>query len=215
MIEKAQKAADAAKKEAFDKGHALSNRRKEAIPGFVQGVMALFEAVSMPKASIQMDQEITDQPSAAPNGFDKIRLLFSANTGMKLQPVEGVASGGDLSRLTLCIKTLISGKMNMPTLIFDEIDTGISGDAALKVGKLMRKLGEGLQVISISHLPQIAAAANTHYLVYKYEADGQTHSALKALSEHERIDAIASITGGSMAGDAGKELAKQLLMASK
>lgn len=215
LIEKAQKTAELAKKEAFSKGQILSDQRKYAIPAFEKGVMSLFEAVSMPKASIQMEQEISATPSSAPNGFDKIRLLFSANTGMKLQAVEQVASGGELSRLTLCIKTLISGKMNMPTLIFDEIDTGISGDAALKVGKLMRKLGEGLQVISISHLPQIAAAADTHYLVYKYEENGQTHSSLKALNESERIDAIASITGGSMAGDAGKILAKQLLDASK
>lgn len=144
-------------------------------------------------------------------GLDTIEFLFSANKGGTLNPLAKVASGGELSRLMLSIKTIISDKTALPTIIFDEIDTGVSGNIADKMADIMKQLSVGTQVFSITHLPQIAAKGNAHYVVYKESTDKRTFSKLKQLKSDERIDVLASMLSGEKVTQAALDNAKELL----
>jgi len=144
-------------------------------------------------------------------GIDKIKFLFSANKGVDYKELNKVASGGELSRLMLCIKSLITKLIALPTIIFDEIDTGVSGEVAFKVGNMMESIAKQHQVISITHLPQIASKGDSHYFVYKEIVNGTTITRLKKLNQKERITEIAKMLGGEKPTAVAVENAKELL----
>jgi DNA repair protein RecN (Recombination protein N) len=149
-------------------------------------------------------------------GKDVVSFMFSANKGMALRPVAQVASGGEIARLMLSLKALISATVKLPTIIFDEIDTGVSGKIAEKMAEIMKEMGNsGRQVISITHLPQIAALGTYHYKVEKHDTKEITTTIMRQLSNEERIDEIAQMLSGSDITDAAKTNAKELLKRSK
>jgi DNA repair protein RecN (Recombination protein N) len=145
-------------------------------------------------------------------GSDSIEFLFDANKKGQFAPLRKVASGGELSRLMLCIKSLVATSMNLPTLIFDEIDTGISGEAAKQVGVIMKELSAARQVICITHQPQIAGKANAHYLVYKAVEKDSITTGVRQLSQDERIVAIAKMLSGEKPTAAALENAREMVM---
>jgi DNA repair protein RecN (Recombination protein N) len=153
-----------------------------------------------------------EQQDLAPNGQDKVSFLFSANTSTPLQPVAQVASGGEIARVMLSLKAMISSAVKLPTIIFDEIDTGVSGKTAEKMAEMMQEMGHGgRQVLSITHLPQIAALGTAHYKVSKDEGPQGTVSRMTELTTDERVNEIAQMLSGSNVTDAAIENAKQLL----
>ncbi|MBL4654040.1 MAG: DNA repair protein RecN [Flavobacteriales bacterium] len=190
-------------------GTIISQTRRQAAPKLQAEILELLYMVKMPNSSL----EIKIEPSEVPNqyGLDAIQLSFSANKGGALQDLSKVASGGELSRLMLCIKAMTSKHKALPTIIFDEIDTGVSGEVADKMGVIMRKMGEKMQVISITHLPQIAGKGHNHFYVYKDEKGGITNSNIKKLNDNERVDELAKMLSGAEKTDAAVENAKELL----
>jgi DNA repair protein RecN (Recombination protein N) len=188
----------------------LSDRRAKAIPQIEQRVNELLVQVQMPDAQIKISQQNLGD-AFNPDGIDQIDLLFAANKGSSFQPINKVASGGELSRLMLCIKSLISDKVALPTIVFDEIDTGISGEAAMKVSNVMKQHAAKHQVIAITHLPQIAGKADTHLLVYKNNDQDTTQTYIKTLSKEERIGEIARMLHGENPSDKVLEAAKELI----
>lgn len=187
----------------------LSSNRKKAIKVVEVATSATLQQVGMPSAKLLFNQQTTTALNK--DGLDEIQLLFSANAGQTPAPVNKVASGGELSRLMLAIKSLLAKHTSLPTLIFDEIDTGISGETALKVGKVITDLGNDMQILSITHLPQIAAKGNSHYFVYKNEGNNKTTTGIKKLSKDERINAIAEMLSGKNPGASALQNAKELL----
>ena len=188
----------------------LSTNRKQVIPALEQQVQKALTMVGMPHAQLRVSQE-TDINLLNLTGADRIQFLFSANKGQAPMPMNKVASGGELSRLMLCIKSLIAKKTALPTIIFDEIDTGISGEIALKVGAIMEQMAQSMQVITITHLPQIASKKGKHFRVFKNEAGEQTSTGIEALHKDERILEVAKMLGGEQASAAAMEHAKELL----
>ena len=130
-------------------------------------------------------------------GQDNVNFLFSANKNVEVRPVSQIASGGEISRLMLCLKAMMAGAAALPTIIFDEIDTGTSGEIADKMGEIMKQMGTNMQVITITHLPQIAAKGSGHYIVYKEDADNGTSTYMRKLTEGERISEIARMLSGA------------------
>jgi DNA repair protein RecN (Recombination protein N) len=144
-------------------------------------------------------------------GIDSLRFLFSANPGVAPAPLEKVASGGEISRLMLALKASLSDRSVLPTVVFDEIDVGISGEMAGKVASLMRQMSDKHQLIVITHLPQIAAAGTSHYQVFKETADNQVHTQVKLLSNQERTVEIAKMMSGEKWGNATLMAAQELI----
>jgi DNA repair protein RecN (Recombination protein N) len=164
----------------------------------------------MPHAQLCIQQE-TDINLLTNTGADRIQFLFTANKGQAPMPMNKVASGGELSRLMLCIKSLIAKETALPTIIFDEIDTGISGEIDLKVGAIMQQMAQNMQVITITHLPQIASKKGKHFSVFKNEMGQQTTTGIKALDSNERILEIATMLSGEQPSVSAMEHAKELL----
>ncbi|MCX2482676.1 DNA repair protein RecN [Pedobacter sp. MR2016-24] len=187
----------------------LSKNRSKAITVAENQVGQILVRVGMPNAKIKIEQTVVTNLNK--DGKDMISLLFSANTGQPPAPVSKVASGGELSRLMLAIKSIISKHTSLPTLIFDEIDTGISGETALRVGDVIGELEHNMQVICITHLPQIAAKGTAHYFVYKDEQKNRTTTAIRRLSQTERIAAIAEMLSGKNPGESALKNAEDLL----
>jgi len=187
----------------------LSKNRSKAITVAENQVGQILVRVGMPNAKIKIEQTVVTNLNK--DGKDMISLLFSANTGQPPAPVSKVASGGELSRLMLAIKSIISKHTSLPTLIFDEIDTGISGETALRVGDVIGELEHNMQVICITHLPQIAAKGTAHYFVYKDEQKNRTTTAIRRLSQTERIAAIAEMLSGRNPGESALKNAEDLL----
>lgn len=187
----------------------LSTNRKKAIQLVEIETGKTLQQVGMPNAKIVLNQQLLGQLNK--DGLDEISLLFTANAGQAPAPVSKVASGGELSRLMLAIKALLAKHTSLPTLIFDEIDTGISGETALKVGKVIAELGQHMQVLSITHLPQIAAKGHSHYFVYKNETSDKTTTGIRKLNQEERIHAIAEMLSGKNPGASALQNAKELL----
>lgn len=187
----------------------ISKARKEAIPGFQQDVTQMLTGLGMPNAAFVVAHEPGNHLAA--DGLDQIRFLFNANKGEKLDDLSRVASGGEKSRLMLAIKSLISKKLLLPTIIFDEIDTGVSGAVADRVGEILLSLASDMQVISITHLPQIAGKGNQHFQVYKHESENLTSTHVKKLNPDERIIEIAKLISGQEVTTASVESARQLL----
>ena len=187
----------------------LSERRKAVVSDFQQKVQTLLAQLSMEHAQLKV--AIAAANDLLPTGTDEVEFLFAPNKGSQFLPIKRVASGGELSRLTLCIKSLVASSIPLPTLIFDEIDSGISGDVALKMGQILRKLSSEHQVAVITHSPQVASKADSHYFVYKRADDTRTTTKVRHLNEAERIRAIATMLSTSPPSDSAIENAKELL----
>lgn len=190
-------------------GETLRNKRAEAILPLCQTLTTLLHEVGMEKAKVDVRLLPLDTPGF--DGLEQVELLFTANLGQDLQPLSKVASGGELSRLMLCIKTILAQNKKLPTLIFDEIDTGISGEAAQKTGRLMKKLGKSHQILAITHLPQMTAQGDFHYHIFKIEQDKETSSKIQLLAPEARISQLAQMISGENPGETALNHAKELL----
>lgn len=191
------------------KGKELSLTRKKAAPILEKSVIEILQSLGMPHAAFVV--HIEKRTQAGPDGYDRVQYLFSANKGGRPENMAEIASGGEMSRLMLAIKSLISQKKLMPTIIFDEIDTGVSGEIAGRVGRIMLAMSKKMQLISITHLPQIAGKANQHYLVYKREDDTRTTSLISRLDDERRLEEIAGMLSDDMPTAASRQAAKELL----
>jgi DNA repair protein RecN (Recombination protein N) len=200
-------------KELQDKLSALSGelsaKRESVIPELERQVQEVLAEVGMPNAVLKVAQEPIEQLNET--GADRIQFLFSANKGQAPMPMNKVASGGELSRLMLSIKSLIAKKTALPTIIFDEIDTGISGEVALKVGAIMEQLAQNMQVITITHLPQIASKGQKHFRVFKDESGSQTRTGIQELKAEDRVLEVAKMLSGENPGAFALQNAKELL----
>jgi DNA repair protein RecN (Recombination protein N) len=187
----------------------LTKKRECAAHDIEKTLLARLVLLGMPHVRFHID---INKEQLHYNGQDKVAFLFSANTSMPLQPISQVASGGEIARVMLSIKAMISGVVKLPTIIFDEIDTGVSGKIAEQMAQIMFEMGQHeRQVISITHLPQIAALGTTHYKVYKEETVKGTTSRMVLLSADERVTEIAQMLSGSNVSEAAVENARQLL----
>lgn len=189
----------------------LRKGREQAIPKVREKILNILEKVGMPGSQLDIRLDTLPEDAFRSDGGDAINFLFSSNKGQAPQPVGKIASGGELSRLMLAIKALIAEHTALPTIIFDEIDTGISGEVALRVGDILAQLGERMQVIAISHLPQIASRGIAHYKVFKTEESGKTSTQMVLLDKQARIMEIAQMLSGSDPGSAALEHARTLL----
>ncbi|MFT5834437.1 MAG: DNA repair protein RecN (Recombination protein N) [Cognaticolwellia sp.] len=196
-------------KELREKAGVLTQRRQGVIPFFQEEIHKMLTQLNMKHARLQI--ELKPSKNLVRTGSDMIAFMFAANKGSRLDYIRNVASGGEMSRLALCTKSLVADAITLPTLIFDEIDTGVSGDVALKMGHILRDLANRHQVISITHTPQIAARADHHYLVYKYVAGETTLSAVKLLEKKERINEIAVMLSGNPPSKAAMNNARELM----
>ena len=169
----------------------LHDKRCQAAEAFGEKVTALVKQLAMPFAQFKV--EVETQEGFTAKGTDSIRFLFSANKGIVPADLGRVASGGELSRLMLAIKSAVSDYNYIPTLIFDEIDTGVSGEVAAKIGGIMKQMGNVLQLISITHLPQVATQAEYHYFIYKDNESERTQSHIRLLDSNERVTEIAKM----------------------
>ena len=186
----------------------ITNNRNKAISPFTERVNSLLAQVGMPNAILKVQLQ---KVQLTIDGADTIEFLFDANKSGRFEPLRKVASGGELSRIMLCIKSLVAKKLQLPTLIFDEIDTGISGEAAKQVGVIMKELSLGHQLISITHQPQIAAKANAHYFVYKSINGDKINTAIRLLDNEERIVTIAQMLSGEKPTAAALENAREMV----
>jgi DNA repair protein RecN (Recombination protein N) len=186
----------------------ISANRTKAVKPFIEKVNALLKQVGMPNAQLKVTVE---KATLNTYGSDAIGFLFDANKSNRFEPLHKVASGGELSRLMLCVKSQVAKKLQLPTLIFDEIDTGISGEAAKQVGNIMKELSSNHQLISITHQPQIAARANAHFFVHKAIKDDKIVTAVKLLNNDERITAIAQMLSGEKPTAAALQNAREMV----
>lgn len=189
----------------------VHERRLNAVPQVEKYVESVLSTVGMPNAQLKIGLELLNVDKLNQYGRNSVSFLFSANKGQSLQAIQKVASGGELSRVMLAIKSLVAKSSALPTIIFDEIDTGISGEVALKVGEVMEDLSKHMQVIAISHLPQIASKGSAHFKVYKEDKNDKTYSNIQLLNNEQRIFEIAQMLSGSNPGEAALQHAKELL----
>ncbi|MDP4289981.1 MAG: DNA repair protein RecN [Bacteroidota bacterium] len=191
-------------------GKKLTESRKAVTAKITAEITATLKQLGIPDAVFRIQVEPLNEYT--PSGADRIIFLFSANKGSQPGELSRIASGGELSRVMLAVKSLISQRKLLPTLIFDEIDTGVSGEVAGKVGNIMRLMSKGLQLIAITHLPQIAGMSDHHYMVYKEHHNGSTATAIRKLSKEERIMEIAKMLSNETVTEAAMETAKELLV---
>lgn len=189
----------------------LSKKRQAQVTPLEEQVNRLLKQVGMPNARLQVKVQ-SGLGVLNSSGMDTIDFLFDANKSNRFEPIRKVASGGELSRLMLCIKSLVAESIDLATLIFDEIDTGISGEAARQVGIILKNLAKKRQVICITHQPQIAGKANAHYFVYKESKGGQVKANIRLLTQEERITAIAQMLSGEKPTAAALENAREMVM---
>ncbi len=211
LIVQQQKEVAATEKKAVELASYISKGREKQIKGFEKRVHDLLQRVGMPSAKINV-KLTADQLGS--NGSDAIEFLFDANNSGQFHPLRKVASGGELSRLMLCIKSLVGDSLKFSTQIFDEIDTGIAGEAARQVGLLLKELSASRQVICITHQPQIAGKAHTHFFVYKDKGSGPTGAVrtfIRPLNSDERVQTIAQMIGGENPTPAALANARELL----
>ncbi|ERJ60795.1 DNA repair protein RecN [Sphingobacterium paucimobilis] len=192
-------------------GYDIHEKRKSIIPRVEMEVQQTLSAVGMPNAQLKIDLQLLDGDRMSVKGLDVIQFLFSANKGQAMQAIHKVASGGELSRVMLAIKSLVAKSSALPTIIFDEIDTGISGEVALRVGEVMDSLADHMQVLAISHLPQIASKGKAHFKVYKEDRGDKTQSNIQLLNKDERVMEIAQMLSGTNPGEAALQHARELL----
>jgi len=208
-LEKLKKEIDELNAKLFKQAKELDSNRRKAITLAEKEVGTALKKMSMPNAVLSFN--LITQAQLNNNGINEVQLLFTANAGQQAAPVGKVASGGELSRLMLAVKALLAKHTALPTLIFDEIDTGISGETALRVGEVIDALASDMQIMAITHLPQIAAKGNSHYFVYKNEKADKTTTGIRKLSADERVGAIAEMLSGKNPGASALQNAKELL----
>jgi DNA repair protein RecN (Recombination protein N) len=191
--------------------HVLSESRNQVLDKVSSHLTESLASLGIPNATLAWENNQIEMRSS---GIDKIQLLFSANKGLSPKPFKQVASGGELSRLMLSIKHLLAQKRALPTLILDEIDTGVSGEIAIKIGQMLTQMSQGHQLIAITHLPQIAAAGSSHWYVYKDHAGEKTVSGIRELQGEERVDEIAKMIGGQKGYLELKDNVRKLIQAN-
>ncbi|MCB0705830.1 MAG: DNA repair protein RecN [Saprospiraceae bacterium] len=188
----------------------LHEKRAAVIPAFEHKIHQRLGLLSMENAHLQVD--LRNAENLTSTGRNEVHFLFAANKGDRLQEVKDVASGGELARLTLVTKSLVASSIPLPSLIFDEIDTGISGDVALKMGDILRELSDQHQVVAITHSPQVASKADAHYFVYKKDTTDRTVTRVKMLEEDERVRAIATMLSQNPPSESAMSNARELLL---
>ncbi len=208
VLEDLENRAKAAKRDAMVIARSISTARQTAAQAFASAL----EEEARPLGMKNLRCTIAITPTRlSPTGIDAVEFLFAFNKNSSPLPVRDTASGGEISRLMLVIKTIVGRKMQLPTIIFDEIDTGVSGDIASRIGVMMSRIAENIQVITITHLPQVAARGTSHYKVYKEDNDTSTETKLRRLDESGRIDEIAMMLSGDSSNAAARETARVLL----
>lgn len=195
--------------EALQRADAIHAARTKAVPAIESELSATLAELGMPSARFTVD--VAAQEELLPSGRDRVSFLFSANAGIAPQPVEKIASGGEISRVMLALKALVARSMQQPTIIFDEIDTGVSGQIADAMGRIISDLSRSMQVINITHLPQVASKGKTHFVVYKEDTLLGALTSIRQLSARERVDEIAKMLSGSTVTSAAVEQARCLL----
>ncbi|MBC8152326.1 MAG: DNA repair protein RecN, partial [Bacteroidetes bacterium] len=204
----AREQTDLARQQLMGSAETLSQQRQAVLEPIQQEIRGLLRDLGMPNASLKFQTE-TGKPT--PTGIDTVSFLFSANKGVKPQQLKNVASGGEFSRLMMAIKYILASKRSLPTIIFDEIDTGVSGEIAIKMGNMMRTMANNHQIIAITHLPQIAAQGSAHYFVYKDNSSEKTVSRIKKLTFDERVGEIAQMIGGASPSPSAVKNAREIL----
>lgn len=207
----AKNAFESAEKNLLDQAVKLTTSRKKIFTKLTAELEGLLKEVGIPEAKLDI---VHTSIQATSTGCDAIDILFSANKGIAPKPLAQVASGGEFSRVMFCLKYVLADKTSMPTLILDEIDNGVSGEIALKLGKLMQQMSERHQLITITHLPQIASKGNAHYFVFKDNSEAKTISNIRLLKKEERIHEIAQMIGGASPSKVALQSAKELLSLS-
>ncbi|AZI67083.1 DNA repair protein RecN [Kaistella daneshvariae] len=187
----------------------LSANRKKSIPDFIKKIEKLLHQLGLEKAKIEV--QLTDLENFTPRGKESIQLLFQANSGFPLKPIQTAISGGERSRVMLSIKKLMAENTELPTLILDEIDTGVSGKVAEEIGNVMKEMSENMQLIIISHLAQVAAKGNSNYKVIKREISGKTQSTIVRLNAEEKLQEIAQLLSGAQITEAAVAQARELM----
>ncbi len=187
----------------------LSSNRKKSAPDFVKKTEALLKQLGLEKAKIEV--ELKDSQNFNPFGKEQIQLMFQANSGFPLKPIQTAISGGERSRVMLSVKKIMAENAELPTLILDEIDTGVSGKVAEEMGNVMREMSENMQLIVITHLAQVAAKGNNNYKVMKADVSGKTQSTILPLNNEEKLQEIAQLLSGSKITEAAISQAKELM----
>lgn len=208
-IKKTQKALQHAEQLLEESAEELHAKRKAVLPKLKQQLETMLKDLGLPNAQFDLRLEDAEQYTAM--GKDTLAFLFTANKGMPFGPLKKVASGGEMSRIMLVIKAILARHTQLPTIIFDEIDTGVSGEVARKMADILADMGNAMQVISITHLPQIAAKGKQHFKVYKQDIEGITTTQLTQLNAEERIVELAEMLGGEQKSDVAVAHAKELL----
>ena len=200
----------AQKVEELDAFSALIHQnRANAIPVLSSKLISILETLGMP--NVRFNIELLPSATYFQNGKDELQFLFSANKGTDFGLLKKVASGGEMSRIMLAVKAILAQYSKLPTLIFDEIDTGVSGEIAIRMGEIMKEMSKNMQIFAITHLPQIAAKGDSHFKVFKSTVDDDTQSELKLLSQDERVIEIAQMLSGAVVSDSALNHAKALL----
>ncbi|PHI20004.1 DNA repair protein RecN [Lewinellaceae bacterium SD302] len=215
-IDKLERLVEQLDKKIRKRGLALRKARQSVAPDFTYHVHEQLVDLSMSNAKLEVDfQELPDGPG--PYGLDEVRFLFSANKGGRMQTIKDAASGGEMSRLALVMKSLVATAMALPTLIFDEIDSGVSGDVAQKMGQIIARLSKHHQVIVITHSPQVASRADRHFFIYKTDLDDRdrTITKVRQLTRDERIRAIATMLSQNPPSDSAMNNAQDLIAAAE
>ncbi|MEM9672390.1 MAG: DNA repair protein RecN [Bacteroidota bacterium] len=207
-LKRLQKVKEVSFAEMMEQAKKLSASREAVFAPFANELSRLLKNLGIPDVVIEIERSPIDPEES---GVDEISILFSANKGIAPQELKGVASGGEFSRLMFCIKYILAGKTSLPTIIFDEIDTGVSGEIAIKMVNMMKEMAKKHQVIAISHLPQVAAKGDAHYFVYKDNSSDKVVSNIRRLSDEERVLEIAKMIGGDNPSNIAYENAKELL----
>lgn len=211
MLEKLMRQAGQQKQLLISRAKKISAGRLKQAPKVVQHINTMLKEVGMIHAQIKSSHEPLSEEELNLQGLDRFEFLFASNKGSAFQSIRKVASGGELSRLMLCFKSLVAASTTLPTLIFDEIDSGISGETAVKVSAILKKLSQNHQVICITHLPQLAAKGHLHYFVYKETLNGRTHTRVRSLTQDEKVKTIAQMISGEKLTTAALESARELL----
>lgn len=207
-VDKQRKIVENSYKEMMVLARELSAQRRQSLGSFEAEMAAKIKRLGMEHGNFRI--EMTSNENADSHGIDHVRFLFSANKGSEMNDIEKTASGGEISRLMLAIKSIINDSSLLPTVVFDEIDTGISGEVASKVAIMMREISQKHQLLVITHLPQIAAQGNIHYFVYKDSSEDKTYTQIRSLNQEESIREIAGMISGDRISEAALKTAKEL-----
>lgn len=208
-INELKKNADDAYKQVLKIAGQMSSARRKAVTPMAVEITGMLRQLGMPHA--RFETRISSLSAPASSGADKAAFLFSANRQVEPEELSHIASGGELSRLMLCLKSILASSSGLPAIIFDEIDSGVSGEAASMVGNILAEMGKSMQVINITHLPQVASRGSVHYHVYKEESDHSTITRVRLLNDDERVTEVARLLSGSTITEAAKRNARELL----